>query len=321
MTGNLSSGKSAAALGAAAAILFLLPLACRDPFLLDVLTTGFLLAAFAGSWDIVGGVAGQVSLCHALFFGIATYACAALTTLLHWPAAFAGSAAVLLAGLGGIAVGALAAPLRGPFVAVLTLAIGEAAHELVLGNVFLAGPEGYAWGGEGGIPVTLPWAEASPRAAYYASLVFLAAAAAVMLLVRKSRQGLILRAVEGSEMTARASGIDVAKHKRRAFAIAALLAGAAGSAYAFHVGRATAADFSLELSFQAATFAAVGGRGSILGPIASALCLHVLLQAFNVPPGTRILFYALALMLILRFFPGGVAGEVRRLKDSRERRR
>ncbi len=167
--------------------------------------------------------------------------------------------------------------------------------------------------------MTLPWAAESPLAAYYAAFVFLAAAAGVMLLVRRSRQGLILRAVEGSEMTARASGVDVAKHKRRAFAIAALLAGAAGSAYAFHVGRASAGDFSLELSFQAATFAAVGGRGSILGPVAAALCLHVLFQGLDVPPGTRILFYALALMLILRFFPGGIAGGLRRLRERGER--
>jgi len=320
MTRNPSLGKTTAALAAAAGGLLLFPLACRDPFLLDVLTTGFLLAAFAGSWDIVGGVAGQVSLCHALFFGIATYACATLTTLLHWPIPLAGLAAVLLAGLGGVAVGALAAPLRGPFVAVLTLALGEAAHELALGNVFLAGAEGYAWGGEGGIPVTPPWTAVSPRAAYYAALVFLAAASCVMLLVRRSRQGLTLRAVEGSEMTARASGVDVAKHKRRAFTIAALLAGAAGSAYAFHVGRATASDFSLELSFQAATFAAVGGRGSILGPVAAAFCFHVLFQGLDVPPGTRILFYALALTLILRFLPGGVAGGLRMLQGRGERR-
>ncbi|MBE0569208.1 MAG: hypothetical protein IH576_01060, partial [Deltaproteobacteria bacterium] len=85
--------------------------------------------------------------------------------------------------------------------------------------------------------------------------------------------------------------------------------------YAVHVGRATAIDFSLELSFQAATFAAVGGRGSILGPIFAALGLHVLFQGLDVPPGTRILFYALALMLILRFFPEGLAGGVRRLRE------
>jgi branched-chain amino acid transport system permease protein len=318
MTKDPVLGKTAIALAAAAGGLLLLPLVCREPFLLDVLTTGFLLSAFAGSWDLVGGVAGQVSLCHALFFGIATYSCAALTTLLHWPLPLAASAAVLLAGAGGIAVGALAAPLKGPFVAVLTLAIGEAAHELALGNVFLAGPGEYAWGGEGGIPVTLPRGP-EPPAAYYAALLFLAAAAAAMLLVRRSRQGLILRAVEGSELTARASGVDVAKHKRRAFALSALLAGAAGAAYALHVGRATAADFSLELSFQAATFAAVGGRGSILGPIASALGFHVLFQGLDVPPGTRIPFYALALVLILRFFPGGIAGGLRRLRERRAR--
>ncbi len=316
---NHTLGKTTGALAAAAGVLLFLPLAGQNPFLLDVLTTGFLLSAFAGSWDIVGGVAGQLSLCHALFFGTATYACALLTTLLHWPIPLAGAAAVLLSGIGGAAVGALAAPLRGPFVAVLTLAIGEAVHELVQGNVFLAGPEGYAWGGEGGIPVTLPWDAGSSLAAYYAALVFLAAAVWTMLLIRRSRQGLILRALEGSELTARASGVDVAKHKRRAFTIAALLAGSAGVAYAAHVGRATSADFSLELSFQAATFAAVGGRGSILGPVIGAFCLHVLFQGLDVPPGTRILFYSLALMLILRFFPAGAAGAVQRLRDRRGR--
>ncbi|MEW6720983.1 MAG: branched-chain amino acid ABC transporter permease [Thermodesulfobacteriota bacterium] len=311
---NLALGNTAAWTAAAGGLL-LLPLASRDPFLLDVLTTGFLLAAFAGSWDIVGGLAGQVSLCHALFFGAATYACASLTTLLHWPIALAAAAAVLLSALAGAAVGVLAAPLKGPFVAVLTLALGEAAHELVLGNVFLSGPGEYAWGGEGGIPVSLPWGAGSPLAAYYAALVFLAAATGVMLLLRRSRQGLVLRALEGSEMTALASGVDVAKQKCRAFTIAAALAGAAGAGYAAHVGRATAADFSLELSFQAATFAAVGGRGSVLGPVAAAFLLHVLLQGLDVPPGTRLLFYALALMLILRFFPGGVAGALRRLRE------
>jgi ABC-type branched-subunit amino acid transport system permease subunit len=148
-------------------------------------------------------------------------------------------------------------------------------------------------------------------------LLFLAAAVACMLLVLRSRQGLILRALAGSETTARASGVDVAKHKRRAFAIAALLAGGAGSAYALHVGRATSGDFSLELSFQAATFAAVGGRGSVIGPVVSALCFHVLFQGLDVPPGMRIPFYALALMLILRFLPGGIAGALLRLRDRR----
>ena len=317
MTRDASLGKTTGTLAAAAAgSLLFLPLAGLDPFLLDVLTTGFLFAVFAGSWDIVGGVAGQISLGHALFFGIATYACAALTTLLGWPFSAAAVAAIVLSGTAGAAVGVLAAPLKGPFVAVLTLALGEAAHEAVLGNVFLAGPGGYAWGGEGGIPVSLPWTAGSPLRGYYAALGFLAAAVWAMLRIRSSREGLILRALEGSELTARASGVDVQRHKRRAFAIAAAIAGMAGVAYSAHVGRATANDLSLELSFQAATFAAVGGRGTIVGPVVGAFCLHVLFQGLDTPPGTRILFYAAVLMVMLRFFPGGVASALQRLREE-----
>jgi branched-chain amino acid transport system permease protein len=302
---------------AAAGLLLSLPAAGLDPFLLDVLTTGFLVATFAASWDIVGGVAGQMSLGHALFFGTATYACAVFTSLLHWPFPAAAAAAVLLAGAAGAGVGALAAPLGGPFVAVLTLALGEAAHELVLGNVFLAGPAGYAWGGEGGIPVARPWSGTAPFAPYYVCLAVVAASAWAMLRIRRSRLGLLLRAVQGSELTARASGVDVAKQKVRAFTIASLFAGAAGVAYAAHVGRATAADFSLELSFQAATFAAVGGRGTVIGPLLAAFLFHLLFQGLDAPPGSRLVFYALALMLVLRFLPGGAAAAYARIRDRR----
>ncbi len=63
--------KTTGALAAGAALLLLLPLAGLDPYLMDVLTAGFLLALFAGSWDIIGGLAGQITLGHALFFGLA----------------------------------------------------------------------------------------------------------------------------------------------------------------------------------------------------------------------------------------------------------
>jgi len=81
--------------------------------------------------------------------------------------------------------------------------------------------------------------------------------------------------------------------------------------FAAHVGRATAGDLSLELSFQAATFAAVGGRGTVVGPLVAALALHTLFQGLSLPPAARVLLYAATLLVTLRFFPGGVAGTVR----------
>ena len=306
--GKSAFGGTTGTLAAAGGILLLLPLAGLDPYLLDVLTAGFILAVFAGSWDIVGGIAGQISLGHAVFFGTATYACALLTSLAGWPLWAAALGALLLAAAVGAGVGALAAPLTGAFVALLTLALGELFHEVSLAQTFFNPQGGYSWGGEGGIPVALPWAEGSPWFAYYAALAFLVAASWAMLRIARSEEGLIWTAIAGSELNARASGVDVARHKRRAFLAGGVLAGASGVAFAAHVGRATAADFSIELSFQAATFAAIGGRGTIVGPVLAALVLHVLFQGTGISPAPRVLLYAFGLLLVLRFFPAGVAG-------------
>lgn len=304
-------GKIPGVLVAGAGILLLLPLAGLDAFLLDVLTIGFLTAVYAGSWDIVGGLAGQISLGHALFFGTATYACALLTSLLGWPFPLAAGAALLLSTAAGAAVGTLSAPLKGPFVALLTLALGEAAHEFFLGQTFFSPKGAYSWGGEGGIPVQLGVPSVSPWTAYYAALTFLLLCTWIMLRIARSETGLIWTALSGSELSARASGVDIRRHKRLAFVAAAALAGAAGVGFAACVGRATADDFSLELSFQAATFAAVGGRGTIVGPILAALIFHPLLQGTGIPPAGRVLLYALVLLFTLRFFPAGVAGTLR----------
>ncbi len=300
-------------LAAGIGLLLLFPLSSPDAFFLDVFTTGFLLASFAASWDVVGGVSGQITLGHALPFGVAAYACALLTSLAGWPLPLAAAVAILLAAAVGAGIGTLSAPLTGPFVALSTLALGEIAHEAAVGNTFFSGPGGYAWGGEGGIPVALPWRDAPPFSSYYAALAFLCVATLGMLRFSRSGTGLILRAIAGSPITAQASGVPVARFKRLAFAVGSAFAGAAGAGFALHVGRATAADLSLELSFQAATFAAVGGRGTIAGPVVAALVLHVLFRGMSLPPSARVLLYSLTLLITLRFFPGGVVGTARDL--------
>lgn len=302
---------SVGGLAAGIGLLLLFPLSSPDAYLLDVLTTGFLLAAFTASWDVVGGISGQVTLGHALPFGAAAYTLALLTRLAGWPIPLAAAAAVLVAAAAGAGIGWLSAPLSGPFVAVLTLALGEAAHEIAAGHAFLSGPGGYAWGGEGGIPAALPWGDVPPFASYYAALLFLCLSTLGVLLFCRSESGLVLRAVAGSPLTALASGVPILRFRRLAFTVASALAGAAGAGFAIHVGRATAGDLSLELSFQAATFAAIGGRGTVIGPVVAAVTLHALFQGLSLPPAVRVLVYAATLLATLRFFPGGVAGTVR----------
>src|SRR4030042_135726 len=224
----------------------------------------------------------------ALALGAGMLLLSPLAGLDRFPFAAAAPAALLLSTAVAAVVGTFSGRLKGPFIALLTLALGELAHEVMLGQTFFSPRGAYSWGGEGGIPVALPWENPSPWASYYGALLFLFVSTWGMTRIARSKEGLLWSAISGSELTARASGAGVARHKERAFLVAGLLAGAAG------VG-----------------FAAIGGRGTIVGPVLAALLLHVLFQGAGIAPAARVLLYALALLLVLRFFPAGVAGTLR----------
>ena len=84
-------------LAAGIGLLLLFPLSSPDAYLLDVLTTGFLLASFTASWDLVGGIGGQVTLGHALPFGAGAYALALLGSVAGVPFPLAAGAGILAA--------------------------------------------------------------------------------------------------------------------------------------------------------------------------------------------------------------------------------
>src|SRR5262249_12552836 len=93
----------------------------------------FLLVALAQSWNVMGGMAGQVNLGHAAFFGLG-----ALVTRQLWasgillPAALGGGAGVCV--LAGVIVGLAAFRLRGVYFAIGTLALAEVLR-IAVGNV------------------------------------------------------------------------------------------------------------------------------------------------------------------------------------------
>ncbi len=152
---------------AAAATLFIwclipasLAFAITDRYTDSVLALAAVQALYAASWDLLGGISGQVSLGHAIHFGCGAYLTAILAGLLRLPSVPALAAAtaggVVLGGLQGI----LTRHLRPAFLALVTLALAECAHELA-GMLQVPGPGGLMFGGDGGIPSpllsTIPW--------------------------------------------------------------------------------------------------------------------------------------------------------------------
>lgn len=261
----------------------LLPLAL-DPrgHVLRIAAMALLFAAMAQSWNIVGGLANQISLGHAAFFGIGAYA----STLLYlrlgispWLGMVAGMA--LAAGAAAL----LALPtfrLKGHYFALATLAFAEVMR--VLANT---------WSSLTGGPVglTVPFAGSQPLNFAFRSVssyywIILGLLLITCLVFRKMATGAIgyrLRAVRENENAAEVAGVDTFRVKLTASMISAALTAACGTVFAqFTYFFDPDSIFSLAgISVRMAMIAIIGGLGTFGGPIVGALFLIPLEEYAN----------------------------------------
>ncbi|MGC8525470.1 MAG: branched-chain amino acid ABC transporter permease, partial [Acidibrevibacterium sp.] len=175
--------------------------------------------------NVLIGLAGQISIGQVAFQAIGAYAVALVTARapsLFWPALALG---VALAALCGFLLALPAMRLKGPYLAMITIAFAFVVeHGIIVGKALTGGANGIALGA--GVP--LPWGDAQAQA--QAALIVLVAAASVLAyaVLARSRLGLALAAVRDSETAANAIGLNPVALKCVAFAIAAGLAGLAG---------------------------------------------------------------------------------------------
>lgn len=269
-----------------------LAFAVTDRFTESVLTLAAIQALYSASWDLVGGVSGQVSLGHALPFGCGAYVAAVLSSsgLLPGAAVAWGAAGGALL---GVLQGILARHLRRAFLALVTLALAECAHELS-GMLQMPGREGTVFGGEGGIPSLL--FPSDERAAARLAAVVFAVGVIGLVWVARSNLGLAMRTARADPRAAAASGIDVGRVRLIAFVLSGGVAGVSGALIAGLVGRASPSMLSLETSFFPVAAAVLGGVGTILGPAASAYLLTAALQWLDLPGPVRLTLYGAVLI-------------------------
>jgi len=315
-------GWAAAAVALAAALL--LPLAL-DPqgYGIRIFTLVFLFAAMAQSWNIVGGLANQMSLGHAAFFGIGAYTSTILLVrfgLSPWLGMIAGAA------LGAVAAGLLSLPtmrLSGHYFALATLAFGEVMR--VVAN---------SWTGLTGGPVGLsvPFAPdslwmlsfKSTRPHYYIILGALVVVTAVFLAVRHSALGYRLRAVRENPDAAEVVGVDTARVKIVAAVISGGLMAALGTFYAqltFFFDPDTVFG-AAPISIRVALIAIIGGVGTAIGPILGALVIIPLEEVANLLLSAQVaglsgLVYGLILVAVILIQPHGLAALGRTLRGRR----
>jgi branched-chain amino acid transport system permease protein len=298
-----------------ALVLAALPLALPNAYYYDVAIRIAINACVAIGLNLLIGYTGQISLGHAGFFGIGAYASAILTGRFGWPPAAALLAGVVATGLLAFLVARPILKLKGHYLAMATLGLG-----MILNIVFT---NEAAWtGGPDGMPVSafsvLGWEIGGERAWYWVMAGLLLVVTWLALNLINAPAGRALQAIHGSEIAARAVGVDAAAFKVRVFVLSAVLASALGSLSAHYVGFVTPGVAGFFHSIELVTMVVVGGMASVFGSILGAAILTMLPQLLSTFEGWETVVFGLILMLTMIFLPKGLVPSLRLRFDRGE---
>ena len=268
--------------------------------------------------DVLVGRAGQVSLGQSAFVGLGAYA-AAYAFDRGWGPVAALALAVALAGVVAVLVAIPAVRLKGFAFGIITLALPAFAVPLANRLVDLTGGSQ----GLGVVATTAP--EWTGQADDQWRLYLVGAVAAVVFWavhnLLDGRLGRALAAIRVNEAMAAATGVAVHRYKVLAFTVAGLCGGIAGWLYLVAVQFVSPALLQLNLAVSLLVALVVGGTRSPLGALLGAAFFVLVPNVTDdISPGRSYLVNGICLLVVLFFFPGGLAGALRRLSAVARRR-
>lgn len=206
----------------------------------------------------------------------------------------------LVAGIFGLIIGIPALRLKGDYLAIITLGFGEIIR-VVLTNIDSVLGFKFTYGAAG--------LKRIPKFSSF-HLVFICVVLACMIvhMMMKSRHGRAILSIRENEIAAESVGVNTTYYKTLAFVISAMLAGVAGCLYAGYLGSLTPGTFKFMKSIEILVMVVLGGMGSMLGSILSATVLTILPEALRSLNDYRMVFYSLALVIMMIFRPKGLMG-------------
>ncbi|MHB8767203.1 MAG: urea ABC transporter permease subunit UrtC, partial [Deferrisomatales bacterium] len=300
-------------------------------------------AIVALALDLVWGFAGMLSLGHGLFFALGGYAMGMhlmrgigregvyqsdlpdFMVFLDWKElpwywfgtehfAWALALVVLVPGLLALGFGLFAfrSRIRGVYFSIITQALTYAAMLLFFRNeTGFGGNNGFTdFKRLLGFPIAAPGTRV---ALFVATALALAGALVLCRFVVTSKLGRILTAIRDAESRVMFSGYDPLGFKLFAWTLSAVLCGVAGALYVPQVGIINPSEMSPANSIEIAIWVAVGGRGTLVGPLLGAALVNGLKSWFTVAfPEVWLYFLGLVFVGVTLFLPRGVVGLLRR---------
>jgi branched-chain amino acid transport system permease protein len=270
-----------------------------DKLWFRIATTVAMFVVMASGWNIIGGLTGYASFGNIAFFGLGAYTVGVLVANLRWPFIAALVFAPVVPAVFALIIGLPLLRLRGHYFAVATLGVGVAVGE-VINNV---GPLGASTG------LFLPIVR-SDLIFFYLMLAAAVLAVLTTWVIVRTRFGYGLLAIRENEEAAAVIGVNTTFYKVGAFCLAAALTGLAGGIFAQWNSFINQENvFSLSDNVQMILMAVLGGAGTVLGPVAGAISLELIIQSLA-GGGSGSVFSQIGLGLLLVvcviFIPRGV---------------
>jgi branched-chain amino acid transport system permease protein len=264
--------------------------------------------------NILAGYAGQFSLGHAALMAMGAYTTAILTkalapvpffaaTGLHiWLGVIAGT---IMAAVFGLLLAFPALRVRGPYLAMVTIAFGWVIFKILQEWVPVTG-------GDLGL-ASIPKAQIGPyfldtQSFYYVVLTLFAAALLIQHRLVMSELGLRIRAMKHSEIAVASIGVNVYRLKVLVFVISAAFAGFGGTLFAHQQNYISPDNFQFFSSVFFLLAVLFGGGGTLMGPVIGAAVLTLLPEMLHDFDKFRLIVYGCFILVTLYFLPNGVMG-------------
>jgi len=295
-------------------IFMVLPLGIKNVYYVQVLVLMLLYAFAAMAWNIVGGIAGQISFGHGIFFGAGAYTSTILFRdlgLSPWIGMFVGAAIAIFF---AILVGWPCFRLRGAYFSLATLALQEIMRSVVnntneLWGIDFRGSRGIILPPVGHSPLLFQFE--NKLYFYYIFLAFLLLEVLVVFLLKRGKFGLYLAAIKNNEDSAAVLGVNASRMKLYALMISAFFTSLAGTFYVqlIHFVDPEIAFGPLALTF--IFFAICGGPTYLFGPIVGTLALMPIAEFTRAAlagkaTGIHLVIYGIILMLVMLYMPKGL---------------
>jgi len=270
----------------------------------------------AAGMNVLVGYAGQKSLGQAGLFAAGAYAVALLTTRTEISPWIALLSAMVVSGAFGILIALPSLRVRGPYLAMVTLAFGIVVEKLVAEwtDVF-----GGAQGIYGIRPLTWRGEPLSSVQWVWLGIVLCALTHLLLRNLLNGRFGRALLSLQADEIASASVGVRVYRAKVIAFVVAAVTCGLAGALVAQQNQYINSDFITFQLSIFILLLVLFGGPGSKYGPIAGAVILTVVDALLARWPSVQHFLYGFLLLFALYFMPGGVMGLISSWFGRRQR--